>query len=82
MPAHRLAVLNFAMSIVNHLSRVTKTSDLSSAPSIRVLDVLEDIINPSTEMLYCMLRGKHPNRPNSKVENKAHMYWTSSGMYS
>ncbi|KAF1852027.1 uncharacterized protein K460DRAFT_413505 [Cucurbitaria berberidis CBS 394.84] len=56
MPADRLAVLNAAMSFVNHLSRVTKPNDVSTAPSTRVLDVLEDISYPSVETLYWMLR--------------------------
>lgn len=57
MPADRLAVLNSAMSFVNHLSRVQKPSDTSFARGTRVLDVLEDITYPSIELLYWMLRG-------------------------
>lgn len=57
MPADRLAVLNAAMSFVNHLSQVTKPSDVSDTRSTRVIDVLEDITYPSMELLYWMLRG-------------------------
>lgn len=59
MPANRLAVLNSAMSFVNHLSKVPKSADYANASNTRVLDVLEDISHPSTEMLYWMLRGKN-----------------------
>jgi hypothetical protein len=58
MPADRLAVLNSAMSFVNHLSRTHKSADTSFAFNTRVLDVLEGIRYPSIELLFWMLRGK------------------------
>jgi hypothetical protein len=58
MPADRLSVLKDAMSFVDHISQVTKSWDASSAPSTRVLDVLQDISYPSIEVLYWMVRGK------------------------
>jgi len=63
MPAERLAVLNAAMSFVNHLSRVTKPSDVSGARSTRVVNVLENITFPSIELLCWMLHGTKPLIP-------------------
>lgn len=60
MPADRLAVLNSAMSFVNHLSQAPKPADASLAFNTRVLDVLEDISYPSIELLFWMLRGEMP----------------------
>lgn len=60
MPADRLAVLNSAMSFVNHLSRAPKPSDTSFPSSTRVLNVLDGIMHPSIELLFWMLRGKIP----------------------
>lgn len=52
MPADRLAVLNAAMSFVNHISKTTKPLRASTTPGTRVLDVLENISYPSIELLY------------------------------
>ncbi|KAH7130826.1 hypothetical protein B0J11DRAFT_524178 [Dendryphion nanum] len=56
MPADRLAVLNSAMTFVNHLSQVTRPQNALGASNARVTDILEDIIYPSVELLYWMLR--------------------------
>lgn len=57
MEAGRLAVLNSAMSFVNHLSHITKPSAPVISQGSCDGDILDGITYPSMELLYWILRG-------------------------
>ncbi|PSN61594.1 hypothetical protein BS50DRAFT_561642 [Corynespora cassiicola Philippines] len=61
MTPDKLAVLNSAMAFVNHLSHFTRPSTGSRPLASRVVDSMEEIIFPSTELLYWMIRELRSN---------------------